>query len=220
MATTSPRLQGLSSSITEILRVSGTAGASIGVLDGTTGEVHLAGLGHRDVDAQLPPDEHTIYHLASLSKSFTAAAIGILVADGKLNFGDRMCDVLSTFHHHDENVATQSTVLDFLSHRTGLATKNAIWQQDGHELLLEKKDTVPTVSYLEVIEPLGEKWIYNNWGYDILSHVVESVSGQHFADFLSDRILEPLGLNKTTMAPHRRPKLGHMVTCQGLRRTH
>jgi CubicO group peptidase (beta-lactamase class C family) len=44
--------------------------------------------------------------------------------------------------------------------------------------LLEKKDTVPTVSYLEVIEPLGEKWIYNNWGYDILSHVVESVSGQ------------------------------------------
>jgi CubicO group peptidase (beta-lactamase class C family) len=126
MATSSPKLQDLSSSITEIMRVSGTAGTSIGVLDGETGEIHLAGLGHRDIDAQLPPDEHTIYHLASLSKSFTAAAIGILVADGKLNFGDRMCDVLSSFHHHDENVAAQSTVLDFLSHRTGIATKNAI----------------------------------------------------------------------------------------------
>lgn len=201
-ATRSPRLQALGPSITEIMRVSGAAGASIGVLDGTTGEVHLAGFGQRDVDAQLFPDEHTVYHLASLSKSFTAVAIGILVADGKLKFNDRMCDILPSFRHDDENVATQSTVLDFLSHRTGLATKNAIWQQNGHELLLEKKDTVPIVSYLEVVEPLGEKWIYNNWGYDILSHVVEAVSGQHFADFLSDRILKPLGLNETTMALH------------------
>lgn len=200
MLTSSPRLQGLSSSIVDIMQSSGAVGASIGVLDGLTGETHLAGVGHLDLDAQIPSDEHTVYHLASLSKSFTAAAIGILVDDGKLQFSDRICDIMPTFHHDDAAVAAHSTVLDFLSHRTGLATKNALWQQDGHELLLGHKDTLPIISYLEVLEPLGEKCIYNNWGYDLLSQVVETVSGQSFSDFVSQRILQPLRLSETTMA--------------------
>lgn len=89
-------------------------------------------------------------------------------------------------------------MLDFLSYRTGLATKNALWQQDGHELLLERKDTVPIVSYLDVVEPLGSRWIYNNWGYDIMSEVVAIVSGTSWADFLLKRIIEPLKLQETT----------------------
>lgn len=101
-ATGSPRLPALNPSIAEIMRVSGAAGASIGVLDGKTGEIHLAGLGYRVVDEHLTPDEHTIYHLASLSKSFTASAIGILVAGGKLSFSDRMFHNLPDYHYENE----------------------------------------------------------------------------------------------------------------------
>ncbi|KAJ8129780.1 hypothetical protein O1611_g3849 [Lasiodiplodia mahajangana] len=200
IVTRSPLLQGLSPSISEIFRISGTAGASIGILDGTTGETHLAGFGYRDVERKLPPDEHTVYHLASLSKSFTAASIALLVADGRVSFQDRICDILPEFRHPDKEVRSRSTLLDFLSHRTGLATKNSLWQQDGHELLLAQVDTIPTTSYLETIAPLGSKWIYNNWGYDLLSEVVATVSGSTWGDFVSERILKPLNLTETTTA--------------------
>lgn len=200
--TNSTLLEPLSSSITHILRISGAAGASVGILDGSTGATHVAGYGYRDVAAGLPPNEHTVYHLASLSKSFTAIAISLLVADGKLSYQDRMCDILPTFHHADVVIASQSTLLDFLSHRTGLATKKALWQQDGHELLREQTGTVPMVSYLEVIEPLGSRWIYNNWGYDILSQVVAAASGKPWATFVSERILRLLNLQEITTDIH------------------
>ena len=91
------------------------------------GETHLAGFGYRDVKRKLPPDEHTIYHLASSSKSFTAASIGLLVADGRVSFRDRICDILPGFQHPDEEIRSRTTLLDFLSHRTGLARKDSLW---------------------------------------------------------------------------------------------
>lgn len=198
IVTDSPWIRALAPSISEILQVSGAAGGSIRVVDGRSSQKHVASLGHRDVDGGKAPDEHTVYHIAYLSKSFTAAAIGILAEEGKLSFNDRMCDVLPSFNHSDEAISTCSTILDFLSHRTGLATKNALWQQDGHELLLEQRDTVPVVSYLEPIEPVGAKWVYNNWGYDIMSDVITAQSGVAWGEFLETRIIKPLGLGETT----------------------
>ncbi|KAI0099045.1 beta-lactamase/transpeptidase-like protein [Nemania sp. FL0031] len=202
VATTSPLLERLSPNIQSILRVSGAAGASIGIIDGITGETHLGGFGYRDVERNLAADEHTVYHIASLSKSFTAASIAILVAEGRLSFEDRICDILPNFRHHDGEVYSKSTVLDFLSHRTGLAAKNSLWQQDGHELLLTQRDTIPTVSYLEPISPLGSRWIYNNLGYCLLSEVIAAASGSTWGDFVSERILKPLNLTQTTTSLH------------------
>jgi CubicO group peptidase (beta-lactamase class C family) len=198
--TASSWLQSLRPSIEEILSVSGAAGASVGILDGRSGQTSFAGYGYRDVAAGLAPDEHTVYHIASLSKSFTASAVALLVADGKLSFDDRMRDILPGFRHADKAVDSQSTLLDFLSHRTGLASKNALWQQDGHELLLEAKDTLPMVTYLDTVQPLGKRWTYNNFGYDVLANVITHASGSSWADFLSTRIFEPLGMRETNTA--------------------
>ncbi|KAI1123779.1 beta-lactamase/transpeptidase-like protein [Nemania abortiva] len=211
VVTSSPILQRLSPSIKEILQVSGAAGASIGVLDGFTGKIHLAGCGYRDVEQKLPPDEHTVYHIASLSKSFTAVSIALLVADGLLSFEDPICKVLPGFRHDDPEIHLRSTLLDFLSHRTGLATKNSLWQQDGHELLLQETDTMLTVSYLETIAPLRSKWIYNNWGYDLLSQVISEKTGSAWGEFVSKRILKPLNLKETTtsLRPPRKKDWAH-----------
>ncbi|KAM5472503.1 hypothetical protein MauCBS54593_003095 [Microsporum audouinii] len=188
-------LDELRPTIAEILRVSGAAGASIGVMQGN--EVYTAAFGHRDFRDGLEPDENTIYHLASLSKSFTAAGIGILVADGKLSWDQKVSDILPSFQHFDAQIREESTIMDFLSHRTGLASKNALWQQDGPELLLDKADTIPVSSYLEILEPFRSKWLYNNWGYDLGSQIIEQASGMPWGAFLRERILSPLGLNNT-----------------------
>jgi CubicO group peptidase (beta-lactamase class C family) len=217
--TDSSLLEALGPSIAEILQVSGAAGASVGVFDGRTHQTHLAGFGFRDLVAGLAPDEHTIYHIASLSKSFTASAIALLVADGKLSLEDRMDDVLPGFHHADEAVNSHSTLLDFLSHRTGLASKDALWQQDGHELLLGKSDTLPMVTYLEAIQPLGKRWTYNN-------------SATMFSPTSSPMFLARLGasLSPRALSSHwvsgRRPRLsarqrrtGPVATCRDLTRS-
>lgn len=88
-----------------------------------------------------------------------------------------MCDILPGFHHANGLINYQSTLLDFLSHRTGLASKNALWQQEGPEILLGENDTLPMASYMEAAQPLGEQWTYNNFGYDILANVITHASG-------------------------------------------
>jgi CubicO group peptidase (beta-lactamase class C family) len=201
VVTDSSMLEALGPPIAEILlHVSGAAGASVGIFDGRTHQTHLAGFGSRDVAAGLVPDQHTVYHLASLSKSFTATAIALLVADGKLSFEDRMCDLLPGFHHPDEAINSHSTLLDFVSHRTGLASKNALWQQNGHELLLGENDTLPMVTYQEAVQPLGKRWTYNNFGYDVLANVISQASASSWGAFVTSRILQPLGLQETTTA--------------------
>ena len=189
------KIHDLSPAILEILRVSGAAGASIGVSH--RNETHFSAYGYRDILNEVEPDENTLYHLASLSKSFTAAAIGILVHENKITWDQTNSQISPRWKHPNNEVQTKSTVVDCLSHRVGLATKNALWLQDGHEPLLNREDTMPTASYLEVIEPLGSKWIYNNWMYDIGSEIIEAVSGTSYGEFISEKILVPLGLNST-----------------------
>ncbi|CAG7934776.1 unnamed protein product [Penicillium salamii] len=105
-----------------------------------------------------------------------------------------------------------------LSHRTGLATKNALWQQDGPELLLNQNDTVMISSYLEAIEPMRSKWIYNNWGYGLCSIIIEQVSQIPWCTFLKERILDPLGLKNTYTSvdvPHEHHAKGYMPGLDG-----
>ena len=193
-------LQDLGTTITKICEVSGAAGVSIGVIH--EGRKYTKGYGFRDVEKKFTPDEDTVYHLASLTKSFTAAAIGILAEEGYLRWNDPIINALPDFHHNDLTIAKKATILDFLSHRTGLATKNALWVQDGAELLLKPEDLYSTVSYLEVVQDLGATWLYNNWGYNLGAEIIEKISNITWGSFLSERIFPPLGLEHTTTEEH------------------
>lgn len=176
--------------------MSGAAGVSIGFLH--LGEIiHTAGYGFRDIEQKLPPDENTIFHLASLSKSFTAAAIGILVEEKRFDWNQPVSEILSDFNHRESSIQKEATILDFPAHRTGLASKNALWLQDGNDLLFQPDDLNRTMSYLEVVHPLRSTWLYNNWGYNLAAEIIENTSNMTWAKFLSDRIFAPLGRTNT-----------------------
>lgn len=200
MKDTLKSLQELGATISKILDVSCAAGASIGVLHHNE-VIHTAGYGFRDIERKLPPDENTIYHLASLSKSFTAAAVGILVDEKRIAWNQPVSEILPGFNHREPSIQRQATVLDFLSHRTGLATKNALWSQDGTDLLLQPHDLYQTMSYLEAVHPLRSGWLYNNWGYNLAAEIIEKTSNTTWASFLRDRIFAPLKLANTFTEP-------------------
>lgn len=116
---------------------------------------------------------------------------------GKLAWDDRIKDFLPKFRHFDETIHNHSTVIDFLSHRTGLAPKNDLWMHERAGLSLARTETLNVVSYLETVAEFRSQWLYNNWGYALADLIIERLSGQGWGDFLIHHILEPLALNRT-----------------------
>ncbi|KAL8630163.1 hypothetical protein Q9189_004084, partial [Teloschistes chrysophthalmus] len=186
------RLQARSKVIAEICRISGTPVASIGVLHEDE-VIYKHNYGYRDVESSIPPDENTIHHIASLSKSFTAVRIAILVEDGKLSWDTPVRDILPDFKHVNSTINDEATILDFMSHRTGLAPKNI----DYAGVQLPRNETLRMVSYLETVYDFRKYWLYSNWGYAIAAQIIQKLSGQSWGTFLADRVLTPLGLNRT-----------------------
>lgn len=73
--------------------------------------------------------------------------------------------------------------------------------QGQFECLLPKDQLLPTVSRLKTVAPIRPQWLYNNWGYAMVGAVIEKLSGKSFGTYLSESVLEPLGLQSTTSQP-------------------
>lgn len=190
------RLEDLSPTVEEILSISGTAGASVGVLM-SSGEVYTANFGYRDVEERKPPDQDTIYYIASLSKFMTAAGIGKLVEDGKLQWSDLVSTALPEFQHRNDYIRTNATIIDILSHRTGLAQKMHAWMGEHSRPQMTGHAFTKTTTYLEPVSTLGSTFISNNWLYGLAAQIIERNSGQKFSDFIESNFFEPLGMQRT-----------------------
>lgn len=105
-------LQALQPVIQEILSISGSPGARVGILH--RGKViYTEGFGYRDVANQLPPDDNTIKYLASLSKTFTAAMVAMLVERDRLEWTTPVSQILPKFQHWDSNVQENAGITLF-----------------------------------------------------------------------------------------------------------
>lgn len=106
-------------------------------------------------------------------------------------------DILPNFRQANAKVKDEATILDFMSHRTGLASKNMLWLHDFAGVDLRRNETLRTVSYLESVYGFRAQWLYSNWGYTIADQIIERLSEQTWVTFLSDRVLKPLGIERT-----------------------
>ena len=192
------RLESLSATIEEILRISGTAGASVGVLHENE-VVFTKGFGYRDIALGLKPDEHTIYYIASLTKFMTAAGLGTLVEDGKLSWTELVSEALPDFQHCVPEISQSVDLLDILSHRTGLAQKMFAWMGERSRPQQNRDDFIRTTSYLEPVRALRSRFISNNWLYGIAALIIERFSGQGFGHFLDSKFFRPLNMDRTSI---------------------
>lgn len=189
-------LTALESTIKTTSTVSGVHGISIGVLH--HGEViYNKSFGYRDVEAQIPGNDDTIYYFGSMTKGFTAEAIAILVDEGKLGWSTRVRDVLPAFQPNDKIINEHATITDLLSHRTGLERADAFWAQSDNNILLSRDQALPTISQLRAVTPFRAEYRYNNWGYEVAGRIIEKLSGKKFSQFLVENIFEPLGMTRT-----------------------
>ncbi len=158
------------------------------------------GYGMADVAKGRPNTPDTAYHIASITKQFTAAAILLLQDRGKLKVGDSVRTYLPDAPAGWDRI----TLFDLLTHTSGLG-------DDGEDLAGRwAQDETPAQLFAVIRnEPLkfqpGTQFSYSNSGYVVLGLIIEKVSGRSYGDFLRDNLFRPLGMTATAYNPPRSP---------------
>jgi D-alanyl-D-alanine carboxypeptidase len=180
--------------VREFQEVNQTPGALIGVWSPEGTYVSATGTSDLATDAPLEPDMQ--FKIASQTKSFTGNLVLQLVSEGKVGFDDPISKWLDGVPNGDE-----ITIRQLLNHTSGLAdgfTDPSIQSMILDGCTVEQLLTLEA-EFPPVAEP-GEKWSYSNYGYNLLGRVVELVEDQELAAVLEERITEPLGMTRTSLA--------------------
>jgi CubicO group peptidase (beta-lactamase class C family) len=180
-------------SINKALETFEIPGAAVGIV--IDGEVALTkGYGLRN--GHLPVTERTLFPIASCTKAFTAYVLDQLVNEGKVNWDDRVIDILPEFRLKDEYAAFHVTIRDLLTHKTGVPGHDFVWYDSD----LSHKELFYRLRHLEPSSDLRGKWLYNNLMYLVAGLVIEKVTEMSWEDAVRSRILIPLGMNGTNFS--------------------
>jgi CubicO group peptidase (beta-lactamase class C family) len=182
----------------ESLRQSyGVPGIAIAIVeDGRT--TMARGFGVTDLDAPRPVDADTNFFTGSTGKAFTAAALALLVDEGRLGWDDPVIDHMPSFRMHDPWVTREMTVRDLLVHRSGLGL-------GAGDLLfvprsdLSRQDVVERLRHIPPATSFRSGYAYDNILYIIAGRLIEEVSGMSWEQFMLQRLLRPAGMNRVTL---------------------
>jgi CubicO group peptidase (beta-lactamase class C family) len=155
--------------------------------------VFQEGYGVRSLDTGEPMTPETMSGIASTTKAMTAAAVGMLVDEGKLGWDDRVIDHLTWFRLADPVATREVTVRDLLTHRGGLPRTGFLWVE-------QETDTREILERLRLVEPaypLRGGYAYQNVMYAAAGELTAEVSGMPWTEFIRTRIFEPLGMDRS-----------------------
>ena len=207
--TADSRFDAIVSLTEEKMREYRTPGVAVGVLE--NGVVTMRGLGVTSVEDPLPITAHTVFPIASISKTFAATAMMRLVEQGKVDLRAPVRKYLTDFHVQDEAVSRDVTIWNLLTHTSGWEGQIA-GPERGEETL---KNFVSTIGGLMQLAPPGAAWSYNNAGFSVAGRVIESVTGMSINAAIRDLVFKPLALEHagTTAGEFitQRFALGHAV---------
>ena len=152
--------------------------------------VFLRTHGVRQIGKALPVDEHTLFAIGSTTKAITAAAVGLLVDEKKLDWDDPVSKYLPWFQLPDPWVTREVTIRDLLCHRVGT---NALLPA---VVSFDRDDVLRRFRYLKPYLPFRYQYEYNNSMYTVAGQIVAAVSGMPWEEFVKTRIFAPLGMTE------------------------
>lgn len=156
------------------------------------------GFGQLEKNKRQKTDGKSLYAIASISKAFTAAALAILVDEGKISWDDKVVSHLPWFELYDPWVTQQMNIEDLLTHRSGLGTFSGdlLW----HASTLSMEEVVRGAKYLEPDFEFRDGYGYQNIMYIAAGLILEKVSGKTWGEFVRENILNPLNMNRTLVS--------------------
>lgn len=158
--------------------------------------IYAGGFGEKQLDGGELVDSHTVFSIASVSKNMTAAALAILVDEGKISWDDKIIDHLPWFQFKDPWVSREATIRDALTHRIGLGrilgNRLQFMTKSSRDELLYR------VRYMEFEAPFRSGFVYNNLMYSLAGQIIEYVDGRSWDDFLKEELFGPLGMQRAS----------------------
>jgi CubicO group peptidase (beta-lactamase class C family) len=180
------------------------------------GRVVLAkGYGVRSLATKELVDAHTLFGIASNTKAFTTAALGLLVEAGKLRWDDKVTDYIPEFKMYDPYVTAEFTVRDLLTHRSGLGLGAGDLMQFPDSADFTVKDVIHSLRYFKPVSSFRSKFDYDNSLYIVAGEVVTRVAGQPWAEFVEARLLRPLGMHRSAPVFARLPDPTNVIDAHG-----
>ena len=153
--------------------------------------------GVRDLERRLPFMSGTLFEVASLTKAFTAACLGILADRKVLTWDTPIRMYLPGFALMDAGATETITVRDILSHRTGLPRHDGVW---SGRVDMTGPAIMESLRFLEPSCPPRTRFQYQNMMYAVAGLVVEALDGRTWKDFLQSELLGPLGMERTRLS--------------------
>ncbi|MBM3213606.1 serine hydrolase [Candidatus Poribacteria bacterium] len=149
--------------------------------------------GLANLSDKIPVTPKTKFRIGSITKQFTAAAILKLQEEGKLSVADPLSQYIPDYTRGDE-----ISLRHLLTHTSGVPDITAFPEYIEHLASpVELSATVNMIKRRELSFDPGTMWAYSNSGYLLLQHVIESVSGKGYADYLRATFFDPLGMVDT-----------------------
>ena len=182
------RFDAIASLVQDKMREYRIPGVALGI--SVNGATSLRGFGVTSVEDPLPITEHTVFPIASISKTFAATAMMRLVEQGKVDLRAPVRTYLPDFRVQDEAVSREVTIWNLLTHTSGWEGQVS-GPDRGEETL---KNFVSTTSGLMQLAPPGAAWSYNNAGFSVAGRIIETVSGTSINVAIRDLVFNPLGL--------------------------
>lgn len=194
---TADRLQALDAYFAQALASWGHPGLAVTLVQDDT-VIFARGYGVRRAGggssqpAPEPVNAQTVFGIGSATKSFTAAAVGVLVDRGLLDWDTPIQRWLPGWRLADLHAAAETTLRDLLCHRTGLPRGVRVRLRSRCDLdtYIERMGRVP------LRHPFRSEFHYTNTTFDIAGKVVEAASGLSWGDFVRQEIFEPLGMSR------------------------
>jgi CubicO group peptidase (beta-lactamase class C family) len=158
--------------------------------------------GFQDLDKRRPVDENTIYHWASITKTFTGIAIMQLRDRGLLSLDDPIVKYVPELRrvHNPYGDITQVKIRQLMSHSAGFRAGTWPWGGDKpwHPFEPTSWDQVAAMlPYTEILFPPGTKYSYSNPGVIFLGRTIEALSGDDYETYITKNILMPLEMHRT-----------------------
>lgn len=175
-------------------------GLSLAVM--SNGEIIYAkGYGFSNLEHKVAATEITVYQIASITKTFTATAIMMLMEKGRLSLIDPVSKYVADLPSHWQSL----TITQLLSHTSGIKTNSDAATACKFDADLDNynlRDRLKEDTCLPLQFSPGDKFLYSGTNYLLLGMVIENVTGMTFEKFLKERIFDPLEMKATGMLNH------------------
>jgi len=170
-------------------------GVAVSIVQGSEAS-YVRGFGPRQIDRSEPIDSNTAFQIGSLSKAFAATALGMLVEEGRIAWDDPVINRVPDFQLRDPQLTREVTLRDIVAHRSGIS--HNVYPFLG---IVDTEAALQELRFIATEGAFRDSFVYSNLMYAVIGKIIEAASGLSWHRFVKQRLLQPLGMDRSGTSP-------------------